>query len=154
MPEIHALSDNCWSSANSLYRRASVNILIAETASVEEFDVKKFYDEALRIVKEMRRRALEMKWGPKTMVAIQAIEDAANQGLEEVKDIEADLIAEGKYVFPKFVPVIKYPWLRDPIEGLENDMPAQIEGTLYMMSEVDDEGASPEGEEMAKGYQT
>lgn len=128
----------------SLFRRALVNNLIGAVADMDEYDVKKFHDGALRIAAEMKRRAPRMNWGQQSIEAIERIEHFANENLEEIKGVEKELIVEGKFVFPPFVPIIDYPWLRDPNAGLARDMPAQIEGRAYMIS-------MPEGESEGQG---
>lgn len=54
-----------------------------------ELDVKKYLDESLAIVAEMRRIAPEMKWDrPEILKPIQRTEEFANGCLREAKRVE------------------------------------------------------------------
>lgn len=133
----------------SLFYRAWVTNLLASAADMEKYDVKRYFDEALRMAAEMRRRAPNRNWGPNPLHYISAIEDFANERLREVKKSEAKLRAEGKHVFPPFIPIVEDAWV-SKTPALKKDMLTQIEGTAYM-TYLPDQSDSQGIEAIAKG---
>lgn len=142
----------------SLYRRALVNFLMSQCGrfiiptshedtdlhlvSIELYNCKKFADEALRLCQEMKRRYLPAGENHAYLIEI---EETARGTLEEIAEVEAVMIKEGKKVFPPFVPDMTVEGSSEA--GLVEYNPKQIEGSFSNYGPSYEERRNQEEEE-------